>query len=57
MEAMVAAMAGKVDKDQRVAAIFGRTGENRTCQPNGTELELVVVVGGRVKCASRSGVS
>jgi hypothetical protein len=38
MEAMVLTMAEKVDQDQRVAAIFGRTGENRTCQPNGTEL-------------------
>jgi len=38
MAGMVAAMAGKVEHDQRVAANFGRTGQNRTRRPNVTEL-------------------
>jgi len=35
--AMDVAMAEKVEHDQRVAEIFGRTGENRPRRPNGTE--------------------
>lgn len=38
---MVVAMAGKIEHDQRVTAKRGRTGENRTCRPNGTELKFV----------------
>jgi len=40
MVAMVPTMVGKVEQDQRVAESFGRTGENRTGRPNGTELEF-----------------
>jgi hypothetical protein len=38
--AMLVAMAKKVEQDQRVAGMVGRTGENRTRRPNGTELEF-----------------
>ena len=51
MAAMVTTIAGKVDQDQRVAAIFGRTGKNRTRRPNWTELDFLA--GGRSEVASR----
>jgi hypothetical protein len=43
MVAMVPTMAKKGEQDQRLAGMVGRTGKNRTCRPNGTELDLAVV--------------
>ena len=51
MVAMVLTMAEKVEHDQRVAGNFGRTGENRTRRPNGTELDFSGI---RSEVASRA---